>query len=122
MPLLVPIMVGATSESKEKEYGKVLAPYLDNKENLFVISSDFCHWYSLERRDSNFRGSRFQYTYYNKQNRRLTHSTPPSTYASPPIYKAIENLDKEGMDLIGKGDYDAFAAYIQDTGNTICGR
>jgi MEMO1 family protein len=44
MPLLVPIMVGATSESKEKEYGKLFAPYLQNQENLFVISSDFCHW------------------------------------------------------------------------------
>ena len=26
------------------------------------------------------------------------------------------------MDLIADGDYDAFATYIHDTGNTICGR
>jgi MEMO1 family protein len=44
-PLLVPIMVGSTNVEKEKEYGKLLAPYLAQKENLFVISSDFCHWY-----------------------------------------------------------------------------
>jgi MEMO1 family protein len=123
MPLLVPIMVGATRESKEKEYGKLLAPYLENKENLFVISSDFCHWYiPPKRKILTFRGSRFQYTYYNKQNRRLTPSTSRSVYSSPPIFKAIEALDREGMDLIGNGDYDAFAAYIRDTGNTICGR
>ena len=26
------------------------------------------------------------------------------------------------MNLIANGDYDAFATYIHDTGNTICGR
>ena len=26
------------------------------------------------------------------------------------------------MNLIEDGDYDAFAAYLRDTGNTICGR
>lgn len=26
------------------------------------------------------------------------------------------------MDLIAAGDYDAFASYVKDTGNTICGR
>lgn len=45
MPGLVPIMVGATSTDKEKEYGRFLAPYLANTENLFIVSSDFCHWY-----------------------------------------------------------------------------
>jgi predicted class III extradiol MEMO1 family dioxygenase len=38
-------MVGATNAEKEKEYGRLLAPYLADKENLFVVSSDFCHWY-----------------------------------------------------------------------------
>ena len=38
-------MVGATNAAKEKEYGRLLAPYLADKENLFIISSDFCHWY-----------------------------------------------------------------------------
>ena len=45
IPPLVPIMVGATIASKEKEYGRLLAPYVANPENLFIISSDFCHWY-----------------------------------------------------------------------------
>jgi len=39
----------------EAAYGKILAPYLDQQENLFVISSDFCHW-----------GSRFNFTFYDK--------------------------------------------------------
>jgi AmmeMemoRadiSam system protein B len=47
MPGLVPIMVGATNTNKEKEYGRLLAPYIANKENLFIISSDFCHWYDI---------------------------------------------------------------------------
>jgi predicted class III extradiol MEMO1 family dioxygenase len=38
-------------------------------QNLFVISSDFCHW-----------GSRFRYNYYDK--------------SAGPIWKSIENLDK----------------------------
>lgn len=45
IPPLVPIMVGATNTSREKEYGRLLAPYVTNPENLFIISSDFCHWY-----------------------------------------------------------------------------
>ena len=44
MPGLVPIMVGATSADKEKEYGRFFAPYLASTENLFIVSSDFCHW------------------------------------------------------------------------------
>jgi AmmeMemoRadiSam system protein B len=45
IPPLVPIMVGGTNASKEKEYGRLLAPYVANPENLFIVSSDFCHWY-----------------------------------------------------------------------------
>lgn len=37
----------------EAAYGALLAPYLDDPSNLFVISSDFCHW-----------GMRFNYTHY----------------------------------------------------------
>jgi predicted class III extradiol MEMO1 family dioxygenase len=39
----------------EAAYGKLLAPFLDQQENLFVISSDFCHW-----------GSRFNFTFYDE--------------------------------------------------------
>jgi AmmeMemoRadiSam system protein B len=48
---LVPIMVGAISTDSEARYGQLLAPYLSDPSNLFIISSDFCHW-----------GSRFKFT------------------------------------------------------------
>lgn len=41
---IVPILVGALSKNKEHEYGKLLSKYLADPSNLFVISSDFCHW------------------------------------------------------------------------------
>ena len=41
---LVPILVGALSFENEEKYGEILAPYLSDPENVFVISSDFCHW------------------------------------------------------------------------------
>lgn len=41
---IVPILVGALSEEKEILYGKILSKYLADPDNLFVISSDFCHW------------------------------------------------------------------------------
>lgn len=41
---VVPIMVGAISTAKENHFGKILAPYLLDSKNFFVVSSDFCHW------------------------------------------------------------------------------
>lgn len=41
---IVPILVGSIDAKKEAAYGKILAPYLADPENFFVISSDFCHW------------------------------------------------------------------------------
>jgi len=45
LPRIVPILVGSIDAQQEREYGKLLRPYLDDPENCFVISSDFCHWY-----------------------------------------------------------------------------
>jgi len=41
---IVPVLVGAIKAKQEKEFGKIFSPYLADPENLFVISSDFCHW------------------------------------------------------------------------------
>lgn len=49
-PLLPPASAASPAEAA---YGQLLAPYLADPSNLFVISSDFCHW-----------GRRFGYTYY----------------------------------------------------------
>ncbi|KAN0047922.1 hypothetical protein ACTA71_002311 [Dictyostelium dimigraforme] len=94
---IVPIMVGSLSIDLEELYGKILAPYFDDPENFFVISSDFCHW-----------GERFSYTRY--ENKEV------------PIYKYIEELDKKGMKIIESGDPIQFSKYLKETKNTICGR
>lgn len=41
---IVPVLVGAITHEKEREYGALFSTYLADPENLFVISSDFCHW------------------------------------------------------------------------------
>lgn len=41
---VVPILVGALSAEKEAFYGRLLAKYIDDSENFFSVSSDFCHW------------------------------------------------------------------------------
>jgi MEMO1 family protein len=98
---LVPIMVGALSFEAEAMYGEILAPYLLDDSNVFVISSDFCHW-----------GKRFGYTYTNDS----------LLEGNVPIHRSIEWLDKKGMDIIESGDPAAFRDYLQEYRNTICGR
>ncbi|XP_040586657.1 protein MEMO1 isoform X3 [Mesocricetus auratus] len=44
---IIPVLVGALSESKEQEFGKLFSKYLADPSNLFVVSSDFCHWESV---------------------------------------------------------------------------
>jgi AmmeMemoRadiSam system protein B len=95
---LVPIMVGALDLAAEATYGKLLAPYLADPQNLFVISSDFCHW-----------GERFNFTYHDRRH-------------GGEIFQSIEALDRQGMALIEQQDPDGFAAYQREFGNTICGR
>ncbi|CAL9768134.1 unnamed protein product [Musa acuminata subsp. burmannicoides] len=94
---VVPILVGAINAENESMYGRLLAKYIDDRKNFFSVSSDFCHW-----------GSRFNYTHYDAK-----HGT---------IYKSIEVLDHMGMDIIETGDANAFKGYLQQYGNTICGR
>ncbi|KAG5670957.1 hypothetical protein PVAND_001186 [Polypedilum vanderplanki] len=94
---IVPILIGSLSPEVEQMYGEILAKYLADPQNLFVISSDFCHW-----------GSRFRYTYYDK--------------SAGPIWKSIENLDKAGMDIIETLNAESFTSYLQKYQNTICGR
>jgi len=94
---IVPVLVGATNHEKELMYGKIFAKYLNDPDNLFVISSDFCHW-----------GKRFRYTYYDK--------------SKGNIYESIEDLDKLGMKYIENLDRSSFYSYLERYYNTICGR
>ncbi|XP_055338247.1 protein MEMO1-like [Paramacrobiotus metropolitanus] len=94
---IVPVLVGNLSAAKEAEYGSLLSKYLDDPTNLFVVSSDFCHW-----------GKRFNYIYYNA--------------AWGEIHESIEKLDRLGMDIIEELNAKKFRAYLQEYGNTVCGR
>lgn len=95
---VIPILVGTLTSEQIESYAGIFWKYFANPENLFIISSDFCHW-----------GKKFNYTPYNK-------------YFGKPIYKFIEDLDKKGMDAIEKLDANAFCAYLNNHKNTICGR
>ncbi|TMW48852.1 hypothetical protein DOY81_006046 [Sarcophaga bullata] len=94
---IVPILVGSLNPDQESLYGRLLANYFTDPQNLFVISSDFCHW-----------GHRFNYTYYDR--------------ACGQIYKSIEKLDKQGMEIIETLKPETFTAYLREFNNTICGR
>ena len=72
---LVPITVEICDYAMQQEYGKLLAPYFDDPDTIFVISTDFCHW-----------GKRFAYTKYNQEHGQ--------------IWQSIERMDREGMNLI----------------------
>ncbi|KAH7696619.1 UPF0103/Mediator of ErbB2-driven cell motility (Memo-related), partial [Aphelenchoides avenae] len=41
---IVPVLVGPLTTARQIQYGKMFAHYLEDPQNLFVISSDFCHW------------------------------------------------------------------------------
>ena len=40
----------------------------------------------------------------------------------PRIHESVEALDRRGMALVEAKDADGFAAYLEETRNTICGR
>ena len=94
LPVL-PVMCGAMR--KEEPYGQRLASIVQRDDVLTVVSSDFCHW-----------GARFQYQ--------------PTGVGRRPIHEFIEELDRRGMDLIRLQQPGAFAEYLKETRNTICGR
>ena len=70
-----------------------------NERNLFVISSDFCHW-----------GQRFGFTHKYEE------------FKEAEIHKSIEKLDKVGMGHIESQDLPAFQNYLDQTQNSICGQ
>jgi AmmeMemoRadiSam system protein B len=110
---IVPILVCGTNSSYDKKLAQVLAPYFREKENAFVVSSDFCHW-----------GRRFEYTTYvdDSSLQGLRTLTRVSKIGDKPIYKAIEYLDRRGMAVASFGSYEKWKSYLDLTDNTICGR
>lgn len=111
-PKLVPILVGNTNPATEKQFGQILAPYLQDPSNAFVISSDFAHW-----------GLRFRYTYYQPSSGDAKDlSARSKAPRDPPIHESIKQVDFECMDACETGSHDAWLGALAETGNTVCGR
>mmetsp|Transcript_19314 Transcript_19314/g.33907 ORF Transcript_19314/g.33907 Transcript_19314/m.33907 type:complete len:188 (+) Transcript_19314:195-758(+) len=98
---ILPIMVGSIKTSSEEAFGRLLSPYLSDRGIFTVISSDFCHW-----------GRRFSYTPQPSKSDKTINE----------VHEYIEYLDKKGMDLIEMQRPGAFADYLREYSNTICGR
>jgi MEMO1 family protein len=95
---VVPIMVGHVEGHILQQAASSLSPYLTNKENIFIISSDFCHW-----------GSRFRYSPFDQS-------------VCSEIHEYIRILDHDGIKLIVAQNTEGFLQYLKKTQNTICGR
>lgn len=74
-----------------------VAEQLKDEHTAMVVSSDFCHF-----------GPRFGYA-------------PFSRVSRLPLDQ-VEALDRRGMKAIESNDPKIFAEYLDETGNTICGR
>lgn len=113
-PSLVPIMVGNTSAHAERTIGRVLAPYLADPSNAFVVSSDFAHW-----------GLRFRYTYYRpslSSQQALNLKASAKDPRDPPIHESIRAVDFECIGACETGNHEAWLNCLEANGNTVCGR
>ena len=100
---VLPVMCGSLSTESETFFGERLREIIHRPEIITIISTDFCHW-----------GRRFDY--------QPTPNTVVGTDGSMPIHDFIEQMDRRGMDLIAAQEPGAFAVYLKETRNTICGR
>lgn len=109
-------MIGNTNAATEKQLGQILAPYLADPNNAFVISSDFAHW-----------GLRFRYTHYKPNmtasghNLRSSDKVPKGSEDFA-IHESIQAVDFECMQACESGSHDEWLAKLAETGNTVCGR
>ena len=91
---LVPILVGSTNANTERNLGARLAPYLADPTNIFVISSDFCHW-----------GLRFRYTYYKLPDGNAKDFRSSSEVKKDyPMHERIKAVDYESIDVGESGE------------------
>jgi AmmeMemoRadiSam system protein B/AmmeMemoRadiSam system protein A len=93
---LVPVLAGDTRPQDQKAFAEQLAG-LDDGRTLFVFSSDFAHY-----------GSRFGYA--------------PFGALSPETREKVREMDTRGVAFLSSVDADGFRSYLDETGNTICGR
>lgn len=96
---LVPLLFGAGSRDLDQLSSAsvtLLKKLFSDPTCAFVVSSDFCHW-----------GDGFDYT--------------PFADRAPLIYKFIQKLDEQALDVLASGSSKNWAEYIKKTKNTICG-
>ena len=94
---IIPIIVGDNNYETNKKIAEILYELYEDKNTLFVISSDFCHW-----------GRNFGYTLYDKK--------------FDNIWESIQDLDKQALDIIEEINSEKLEKYFKKTKNTICGR
>jgi len=94
---ILPIMIGDIDFQMQEKIAECLMEFYKDKDTLFIVSSDFCHW-----------GKRFRFTFYDK--------------SFGKIFESIQMLDRMGMDSIESMDPNIFSEYLADYKNTICGR
>lgn len=107
---VTPVLCGALSTADEAAVGALLAPIVARSHVLTVVSTDFCHW-----------GRRFGYQPVaggDADDR----DRDDDTDGGVPIHEFIERLDRRGMDAIAALQPGAFADYLKETRNTVCGR
>jgi len=90
---LVPIVIGNLDPETSRAFAEILRGLID-PQTLVIASSDFTHY-----------GSNYGYRPFEKD-----------------LAANIERLDMGALKTIEKSDDEAFRAYIEETGATICGR
>jgi AmmeMemoRadiSam system protein B/AmmeMemoRadiSam system protein A len=93
---LVPVLTGDTDPAAQSDFAERLSR-LDDGRTLFVFSSDFTHY-----------GPRYDFE--------------PFGPLSPATRERIRELDDRAAALLERKEADAFRAYLDETGSTICGR
>ncbi len=99
---VLPLLAGhvPTAPGALEGAAALLVPLLRDPATAVVVSSDFCHW-----------GANYSY------------SPSLSHYGGgAPMSERIRALDSEAVAHIATGDAAALEAYLERTGNTICGR
>ncbi|KAH8881651.1 UPF0103-domain-containing protein [Thozetella sp. PMI_491] len=117
-PTVVPILIGDNNGAEEKAFGEILAPYVKDPANAFIVSSDFCHW-----------GARFRYQAYVREKKEEVDEDEDEfpdvqwdPKVDPPIHEGIRLLDEMAMDAVQTGVHDTFVRVVNKTRNTVCGR
>lgn len=122
-PPIVPIIVGVLNETEEKAYGNILAPYLKDDGNVFIISSDFCHWGKNYSYAPQYIDGKLRNPYGHSSSLcDLSHIDLGFKDVSvPPLHEIIKKLDEMAMEAVESGNHGEFHKLISKTKNTVCG-